>query len=398
MSVASTEDYGVAFLERLLMLSEKNPDRSRPASASPDYNQLSTAKRIHRFEERMVAAERAGSIEICKGKKERRHLIERVRVTDPVVLASHLGRDPSATIAQKMKNILEPIAETGESWVQDLLHKMSERWVRGESAYRITPSSTDQAREFFLLLSAISKNEAHGLDTRTFSLRTVGDSKAFDRHNSRLLQTLSGPLGKEGLPAEAIWASIGLERYAHPVHVRGGIVAEDEAGILVHGRTAPFASFHPELSNRIRLYSNPTALITIENYASFNRYAREIDDGSLAVYTGGFGSSGVIQLLNAILALSASDMPVFHWGDIDPGGLRIFRFLEESLTRQPKPHLMEQYLAEAYGRPATRDLTLSSVAKTESAIAGLALWLAESENVMHLEQEALDPKSPLSKA
>jgi hypothetical protein len=35
------------------------------------------------------------------------------------------------------------------------------------------------------------------------------------------------------------------------------------------------------------LIEAPTAILTIENYASFNRQVREIEDGSLVVYTGG---------------------------------------------------------------------------------------------------------------
>nr|WP_283809570.1 hypothetical protein [Bradyrhizobium manausense] len=32
--------------------------------------------------------------------------------------------------------------------------------------------------------------------------------------------------------------------------------------------------------------------MTVENYASFNRQVREIEDGSLVMYTGGFPTSG----------------------------------------------------------------------------------------------------------
>jgi hypothetical protein len=139
----------------------------------------------------------------------------------------------------------------------------------------------------------------------------------------------------------------------------------------------------------------PDAVLTIENYASFNRYAREIDDGSLVVYTGGFASSGVIELLKSVLTMGSPSVPFFHWGDIDPGGLRIFRFLEESLPRRPVPHLMTQDLAQTSGRPALRDASLTSLAKSDSALAGLAGWLASGEYIKHLEQEALEPISPL---
>lgn len=396
MTTGVAAEAGVTFLERLLRLSERSPDRVHPASAAPPYEELATADLMRRFEERMAAAERAGAVELRRGKRERRHLIERVRVADAAVLARHLGRAPAEMRAQELKKLLEPVASEGAGWVPELLAGMTERWARGEPAYRIDVSSADQAREFVSLLAAISNGKAEGLDGRTFALRTTGDSKAFDRHAGRVLQVLSGRLGDRQLPDETVWASIGLERYAHPVHMRGCVLAEDEKGVLVHGRARPFGSFHPDLAERLCLCGAPAAVVTIENYASFNRYVREVDDEALVVYTGGFGSAGVIKLLRAVLSLMDHDVPVFHWGDVDPGGLRIFRFLEQSLPRKPLPHLMDRQLVEAHGRPADREPALGPLARTDSAVADLAAWLAEGEDVMHLEQEALDPSSPLA--
>jgi hypothetical protein len=273
---------------------------------------------------------------------------------------------------------------------------MEARWSRGESALRLFAEDIDLAKEFFMLLTAISRDQTHGLDGRTFSLKATGDTKAFDRHSGRLASVLATRFGDPNIDAELVWSRIGLERFGHPVHVRGCVVVEDQRGVIVHGRATPFASIHPEMLPLLRLCGQPALVLTIENYASFNRYVREIDDGALVIYTGGFASVGVIQLLNALLSMLESAIPLFHWGDVDPGGLRIFRFLEEALTRRPLPHLMTQTLAEAHGRGATRDVTLGSIAKSDSALAPLAEWLARGDKIKHLEQEALDPVSPVA--
>jgi hypothetical protein len=125
---------------------------------------------------------------------------------------------------------------------------------------------------------------------------------------------------------------------------------------------------------------------------------REIDDNSLVIYTGGFASIGVVDLIRKIFELLVPAVPYYHWGDIDPGGLRIFRFLEETLPHQPIPYLMDRSIAEAHGLPASPDPTLRSLSKTDSAVAGTAEWLAFGTNIKHLEQEALDPISPTSLA
>ncbi|WP_298257246.1 Wadjet anti-phage system protein JetD domain-containing protein [Bradyrhizobium sp.] len=387
-------DAGVEFLERLLERSERNPDRSRPASAAPEYDNLPSAQQIDRFHELMIAAERFGAVEVQRGRRDRVHLIERVRVRDPALLARHLGRPTATAVAQQARDGLLPIASTGEPWVAGLLEEMASRWARGESAQRLNAAEIDSAAEFFTLLSAISRRAAQGLDARTFSFRATGDTKAFDRHASRLAAVLAVRIGQPGATPDVVWTHVGLERFSHPVHLRGPVAVEGPSGLLVDGGGRPFASVHPEMLPQLRFLQIPTAVLTIENYASFNRHVREIDDGSLVVYTGGFPAAGIVELLSRVLAALPGDVPFFHWGDVDAGGLRIFRYLEESLSRGPRPHLMTRELAEAKGREAPVDPSLAALAQSDSAIAGLAEWLAFGGSPKMLEQEALDPAVP----
>jgi Uncharacterized protein conserved in bacteria C-term(DUF2220)/Uncharacterized protein conserved in bacteria N-term (DUF3322) len=394
MTDVRTTDAGVEFLERLLERSERNPDRSRPASAAPEYDRLSTAQQVSRFHDLMAAAERFGAVEVQPGKRDRSHLIERVRVRDSELLARHLGRPTAPAIAQRARDELLPVATAGEPWVATLLDEMAARWVRGEAAYRLTAAQADAAKEFFTLLASISRQEARGLDARTFSHQATNDTKAFDRHASRLAAVLGVQIGQPGAAADVIWTHIGLERFSHPVHLKGPVAVEGASGRVVDGRAKPFASIHPEMLSQLSVLERPTAILTIENYASFNRQVREIEDGSLVVYTGGFPAAGVIELLAKVLTTVPAEVPFLHWGDVDAGGVRIFRYLEERLPRGPRPHLMTKELAEKAGQPADADPSLASIARSDSAVRELAEWLAFGSGVRHLEQEALDPAPP----
>jgi hypothetical protein len=386
---------GVEFLERLLERSERNPDRSRPASAAPQYDNLSTAQQVGRFHDLMVAAERFGAVEVQRGRRDRSHLIERVRILDPDLLARHLGRPTASVTAQRAREELLPVAATGEPWVASLLEEMTGRWMKGEAAYRLTAVQAGAAKEFFTLLASISRREARGLDARTFSFRATNDTKAFDRHASRLAAVVGVQIGQPGAAPDVVWTHIGLERFSHPVHLKGPVVVEGPTGRLIDGNAKPFASVHPELVPQLSVLKNPEAILTIENYASFNRQVREIDDGSLVVYTGGFPSAGVVEVLSKVLRAVPGDIPFLHWGDVDAGGLRIFRYLEENLPRRPQTHLMSRELAEASGQDAEPDASLGSIAKSDSGVSQLAHWLAFGTGVRHLEQEALEPRSPL---
>ena len=391
--MTETTEVGVALLEALLERAERNPQATRAPSTAPDYDLVVTAEQLRRFHDLMAAAERAGAVVLVWGRRERQHLIERVRVVDPQRLATQLGRIPAVESARRLKEELLPLASTGEPWVVALLDDMASRWSRREAVFRLTSNQTVAAREFFTLLAAISRREARGLDARTFSLQATKDSKTFDRHASRLVAALRIELGEPDAAADVVWAHIGLERFSHPVHFRGPLSVGDAAHRLIDGRARPFASVHPEMLSDLRVLEPPTAVLTIENYASFNRQVREVDDGSLVVYVAGFPAAGVIELLSLVLDTVPVSVPFLHWGDVDCGGVRIFRYLEENLVRRPRPHLMTNELARKFGRPANPDAGLASVVKSDSALRDLAEWLAYGPDVYHLEQEALDPQS-----
>ncbi len=212
MSDVRMVDAGVEFLERLLERSERNPDRSRPASAAPGYDRFSSAQQVSRFHDLMAAAERFGAVELQWGKRDRSHLIERVRVRDPEQLARHLGRPTAIAIAQRARGELLPIVASGEPWVAGLLEEMTVRWARGEPAYRLMAAQIDAAKEFFTLLTSISRQEARGLDARTFSFKAADDTKAFDRHASRLAAVLGVQIGQPGAAADVVWTAASRRR------------------------------------------------------------------------------------------------------------------------------------------------------------------------------------------
>ena len=396
MSVSN--EPGIELLGRLLSLSERSPDRMRPASIAPDYGELRTADAVSRFQAQMAAAERAGAVSIRKGKRERQHLIERITVCNVAALAQHLGRKPADVSAKIARNELDPLIAAAASWLIPVLDEIENRWSRSEPAFRLQPGETELAREFLALLAAISNDQARDLDARTFSLKATGDTKAFDRQATRIATVMAAQLGEPRSNAAAVWKHIGLERFAHPIHLRGTVVVQDQDRVLVDGGAKPFASMHPELLRNLNPLRQPSFLLTIENFASFNRYVREIEDSGLIIYTGGFPSAGLLDVLKSLLGMLGETVPFLHWGDIDPGGVRIFRFLEENLPRKPQPHLMDRSIAEARGKPASRDVSLNSLGRSDSAVASLAEWLAQGNDIRHLEQEALDPMSPGSTA
>jgi len=90
----------------------------------------------------------------------------------------------------------------------------------------------------------------------------------------------------------------------------------------------------------------------------------------------------------------AADVPVYHWGDIDAGGVRIAAHLEDTFGVPILLHEMTPALALGMGTPLQSRKWLERLTVRLGDIGELARWLT-SDQAKSLEQEELDPKVPL---
>jgi hypothetical protein len=87
---------------------------------------------------------------------------------------------------------------------------------------------------------------------------------------------------------------------------------------------------------------------------------------------------------------------VYHWGDIDPGGIKIAYWIEQALIREGRRlrlHMMTAALAKKYGSPAKPAVVLRDRAESSYSVAELVRFMS-SEDAHTLEQEELDPVAP----
>lgn len=110
-------------------------------------------------------------------------------------------------------------------------------------------------------------------------------------------------------------------------------------------------------------------ILTIENLVALEEEVRAgLPEDTLAVFTGGFPSSLEQELLRRVL-VAGPVREVMHWGDMDLGGLRILRFLEQCLQVPVVPYRMEP---ELLTRLPTQPLTGRDRK-------GLRVWCADPE-------------------
>jgi len=375
-------------------------DRFETGTASPigypDYGAFTSVVAADAFLKEIARAEEIGAISVGRGRGAKRDQIVHVRMAAPEILYRYLDRSPASQIAE----------HAGARLVADLaLHPrlmeaaagISATWSRAKTWNAFAPAEADRLRDAFVLAQAILDGKHLDVDYRTFSRRTVGDSKTLERLEGAVVRLINGivDLPPGAKPREALRA-IGLERFAPPLLVAGRV---DLDGADLSAVSPLYLGLSPKEADRIRFREPPAYMLTIENFASFNRHIIEADPArvGITIYVGGYPSLGTQEALRTLAGAVPLDTPIFHWSDIDPDGTWIFHTIERAIGRSIRPHLMSAEIAEKFGKvPSIK--TTPARCPPDSGISGLAAYLS-AEGAKTLEQEELDPSLPeLSRA
>ena len=90
------------------------------------------------------------------------------------------------------------------------------------------------------------------------------------------------------------------------------------------------------------------------------------------------------------------DVPFFHWGDIDTGGINIAKHVEQTISRQLSLHQMSESLLQSMGSLPKKKVTrLPKGGVVGSQVAQLIVVFLDQSPMLVLEQENIDPASPL---
>jgi len=370
-------------LNGLLDRLERQPDRSRRVTARPSLAFASPDER-RRLTDILLAARDTGAVELTWD-RDAPHLVSQVALSDPTSLYRFLARTPVLVHVENAITALSSLRLQTDV-ARALRNDLIATWRLGKSALGIAPTQTPTAAELLRAAdAAFAPLEEGSVPLRTRSARLLGDSKALERWLPKLLSFLrrQGRIDTSLSNAEAL-EMLGLSKFPQPLLI---------AGPLIYGATDlarwTYAGLPPEAVTGVTVRAAVTTLLTIENLESFNRHVRECRGSSdIVVYTGGFPSPHILSLIRRLV--DESGLPaIHHWGDIDPGGLKIGHYLEMSLAVPVVPHLMTVGLARRLGRPsgAPSSLPLGD----DSAFAALAEYLRSSD-AFWLEQEVVDPR------
>lgn len=131
-------------------------------------------------------------------------------------------------------------------------------------------------------------------------------------------------------------------------------------------------------------------IVTIENKANYEEMKYRED--TLYLFCHGFYSPKERIFLKRLMEVAEGEIQYFHWGDMDMGGIRIFRFNKKNIFPKLKPYKMDrEAFQEALERGAGIPLEEKKKEKLEKLNAGELEELKKCilEKGVEIEQEIL---------
>ncbi len=246
-------------------------------------------------------------------------------------------------------------------------------------------------------LDAIARLRAP-LSERALSVRLFANSKRIAELRSAIIAVLrrhdaqSAAFGDDD---RALLRAHMVERIPEYVPLAGPLVLRTNATTLdLSGFEAGLALPTSLLQHSQIVACRAEAVVTVENATSFHELLPVRHPSVLAVYLGGFASPAVLTLLHN-LRQAVPAITFYHWGDLDPDGLRILLHLRGTLaTVQPLAMDAETFLCQRpYAQPlTTRDRAALKSLQSHPQLADCHPLIAA---LLHadrkLEQEAIAP-------
>lgn len=289
---------------------------------------------------------------------EEGYLIDRIILTEDSIKKAYIKarREPKQTfISTLLCTINSYIDQITDTNIRNfLLYEYKRISEKGSLDKRYFTDDAERNRNMLKTLSALADNSTP-LTKRVFSSRVLCDSKKFEKETEAdVLKVLRAIYGKDYTDDELL-AIYGITKYPEIIEFKGQIriVFKNDTSIdftpLIHG-----AYINSETISEIeKIEIKATRVITIENKANYIDWIEKHNDNDeIVIWHGGFYSPAKGRFMKLI----AESGPLWlHYSDIDIGGFRIFKRLQEHIAPNAIPYMMD------------KDTLLSNLCKAQRA-------------------------------
>lgn len=409
-------DRYVRDLLSLLLDRAEQPERKRSAvvlirRACPWYDSEQIPSGLRpRFHEALQELEQRGWVRLSWRRFNEGNLLEKVELVirapeQLALLYSELGRVPREMQEARLQALLEE-QEPGSDWHAVFLVRARAQLKVHRLPVPLSLSDPQESRDILRALAAIARLREPVL-LRKLSVQIFHNSKRLGNLKSAIVAVLSTCSAEAPLYGDDEWALLQahhIERAPEYVPLAGPITLQawdqrlptKEMYLELDARFPSIALSEYCLRQARVIACSASAVITVENLTSFTDLVLVRPSSLLVLYTGGFASPSLLSFLEKLQNLRP-DLPFFHWGDLDAGGLRILAHLRTFLrTIQPVGMDVSTFMTnQDYGQPlTTRDReALNSLRTLENLSDCLPLIKYMIVAGRKLEQEAIEATS-----
>ena len=224
----------------------------------------------------------------------------------------------------------------------------------------------------------------------------ITPTKRFEKiYQSAVLSVLKqySPLYEEGMSDEELLTAHGILTYAQTLEFKGAVSYRIDDGPAISTAAQIYGTMFNKqtLENAVPIsIVGIRQIMTVENKANYEKMQFRPD--TLYIFCHGFFSPPERKFLSRVVALAGTDTEYFHWGDMDYGGIRIFKFLQKNLFPKLKPWKMDVTdYKMALQMGASISLETDKRERFEQIDAGVLTPLKEAilKNGKEIEQELL---------
>lgn len=352
----------------------------------PKYTDDAEYELFHSVNEQVEELERAGLVKAKRQKrgKQDSDIVQSVQLCTGCLAKAYeaVNREPKTDRNQKILQLLDEYKDRTPLLTSFYTEQIDRIWKNKKALYSDDLSKLEQILK---VLSEIEKVEEETF-IRNFSVRVLGDSKAFEKIKSQVVSILCeyGDYSDK----DHVLQNLNIVNNPGYVYVKGSGI------ITIAGQRIDFRQLTGDLGlgsalldqvEQVEVLGNK--VITIENLTTFHTYE---DDDALIIYLGGYHNSIRRRLIRKIYDENTTKQ-YYHYGDIDAGGFYILLDLRAKTGIPFTPLNMDIATLERY-KQYTKALTDHDKTRLKNLCEGEFHSVVKYmlEHNCKLEQEAVE--------
>lgn len=350
-------DYKKALLNKLLEKYEKSKIFSGKSKVERRIKIDFTKKEFPHYDLENVEAkenihyalkelEGEGVIEIKWAKFEEGNIVEKVFLnTQNLEKAYEIAkREPKESILNRMaEKLLNLKKDVRGIWLSDFIDYELEN-IKAKNYPSYLPKEEDLFELTLKALKGIDEKGDEELLERVFSKRYLKGSKEFEKVRGKVFAVLKEFFLKEDVEEKEAFEKIGIVKTIEEILFFGSLKVSLKGNILDFSLFPFGASLNSLSIKELQIIDlSCEKIITVENKANFYYLIKDADlKNDFILYLGGFYSPSkrlFLEKLYEFIKEKNKPVKIFHWGDIDLGGFKIFLKLKEII-----PDLIPLYM------------------------------------------------------